>query len=167
MTTRPAAIEAYVTADRRQELDVMVGHLAEDVVLISPLTDGFTFRGRQAVGAVFASAFDALRDIEIEAVTGADRDWVLHGTNTLHGRNLEEIQWLHLDEDGRIDRITLFIRPVAAALAMLAAIGPRLHTRGALPLSAALAARALTPVVAVMNLVESRLMPRIGPRRRR
>lgn len=142
----------------------MVAQLADDVVLISPLTDGFRFTGKGAVEAVFASAFALLDDIEIAAVTGVAQDWVVHGTNTLDGRNLEEIQWLHLDPQGRIDRITLFIRPASAAVAMLAAIGPQLQARGALPRRAGLAARSLVPVVGLLNAVERRLMPRLGPR---
>lgn len=165
MTDRPPVIQAWESADRRQQLDVMAAQLSDDVVLISPLTDGFRFRGRQAVAAVFASAFDLLQDIEVDAVTGSGRDWVLCGTNTLNGRNLEELQWLHLDEAGRIDRITLFIRPVSAAVALLAAIGPRLHARGALPRRAAVAARTLAPVALLMATVERHLMPRLGPRR--
>lgn len=164
MTRPPAAIDTWVQADRHLDLDLMTAQLAESVVLISPLTDGFRFEGRQAVRAVFASAFDALADIEIAGLTGSGSDWVLHGTNTLGGRNLEEIQWLHLDDEGRIDRITLFIRPVSAGLAMLHAIGPRLHKRGVLPGRAAIAARTLAPFVALLNQIEQRLMPRIGPR---
>lgn len=116
---RPDAIEAWVAADRRLDLDAMERQLADDVLLVSPLTDAFVFRGPGDVMGVFAAAFDLLTDIEITAVTGEGRDWVVHGTNRLGRRNLEEIQWLTLDDAGRIAHVRLFIRPLPSALALL------------------------------------------------
>lgn len=63
--TRPAAIEAWVADDRRLDLDQMRAQLADDVVLVSPLTDRFRFTGPDHVMAVVASAFALLEDIEI------------------------------------------------------------------------------------------------------
>ena len=61
MTDFPPSIDAWVHADRRQDLDQMRAQLAADVVLISPLTDAFDFRGPDEVMAVFESAFDLSR----------------------------------------------------------------------------------------------------------
>lgn len=157
----PAAIAAWVAADRRLDLTDMRAQLAESVVLVSPLTDGFTFAGPEAVMAVFGSAFELLRDIEIAGLTGRQDDWVLHGTNTLDGASLEELQWLHLDGDGRIDRITLFVRPASAAVSLLAKIGTPLARRGALRGAAAAASRGAAPLAAALRLTERRLMPRL------
>lgn len=160
----PASVTAWVAADRRLDLAVMEEQLASDVVLVSPLTDRFRFEGPREVMAVFAAAFELLEDIEIAGVTGAGDDWVLHGTNTIDGANLEEIQWLHLDAAGRIDRVTLFIRPAPAVLALFARIGPRLSGRGVLPPAAGLASVSLRPLALGLRLVERHLMPRLGPR---
>lgn len=157
----PESIEKWVSADRRQELGEMRAQLSPGVTLISPLTDGFTFDGRDEVMAVFEAAFDLLKDIEIAGVTGQGQDWVLHGTNTLRGKNLEEIQWLHVGEDGLIDEITLFIRPAAAAVSLLAKIGPGLHRRGAMTKLGGLASAGAAPLAGILRLVESKLMPRL------
>ena len=164
--TMTPTVAAWVAADRRGELAVMAAQLADDVVLVSPLTDRFRFTGRDQVMAVFASAFALLEDVEIAGVTGSGRDWVVHGTNTLDGANLEEIQWLTLDDEGRIARITLFIRPAPAVLALFARIGPQLHSRGVLPVAAAVASTTLRPVAAGLRMVEDHVMPRLGPRAR-
>ncbi len=163
---RPSSITAWVDADRRLDLDVMRAQLADDVVLVSPLTDGFTFSGPDDVMSVFEAAFELLADIEIAGLTGAGRDWVLHGSNTLDGRNLEEIQWLHLDDSGQIDRITLFVRPAPAAVSLLARIGPPLARRGTLRRAAGPAARAAAPLGLVLRLTERRVMPRLARRSR-
>lgn len=163
---RPASIEAWVEADRRLDLEVMGRQLADDVELVSPLTDAFVFRGRRDVIEVFAAAFDILTEIEIAGVTGAGDDWVIHGTNRLGRRNLEEIQWLRVGEDGLISHVRLFVRPLPSAAALLARIGPRLHARGVMPRRASVAARSASPVVAILDGVERFVMPRVGPSRR-
>ncbi|MDO5495643.1 MAG: nuclear transport factor 2 family protein, partial [bacterium] len=130
MSHAPECVRAWVEADRRLDLERMREQLDPAVVLTSPLTDAFDFRGRDEVMAVFESAFELLTDIEIHRVTGAGADWVLWGTNRLRARSLEEIQWLRMGERGLISEITLFIRPVPAAVALLAKIGTPLHRRG-------------------------------------
>ena len=157
-------IAAWVAADRGLDLAGMRAQLAADVVLVSPLTDAFTFSGADEVIKVFESAFELLRDIEIHAVTGADHDWVVHGTNTLNGHNLEEIQWLHLGEHGLIDGLTLFIRPLPAALDLLARIGTPMQRRGLFGRAGAAASRAALPLAAALRLTESRVMPRMRGR---
>lgn len=157
----PDTVAAWVAADRVQETARMRAQLAPAVELVSPLTDRFRFSGPGEVMAVLESAFELLDDIEITALTGSGRDWVLHGTSTLDGANLEEIQWLHLAADGRIDRITLFIRPAPAAISLLAKIGPPLARRGALLPGAALASRAAAPIAAVLRLTERVVMGRL------
>ena len=165
MSQRPAAIGAWESADRRQDLTVMRAQLASDVRLVSPLTDQFTFDGPDEVMAVFESAFELLRDIDVKRVTGAERDWVLHGTNTLDGRNLEEVQWLRLGDDGLIAEITLFIRPVLAAADLLAAIGPPMARRGLMGRGAARAASILGALPKLqLQLAERSTMPRLRPR---
>lgn len=163
--TMPDSITAWVDADRRLDLPVMEEQLSADVVLVSPLTDRFDFRGPREVMAVFASAFDLLKDIEIRRVTGHDKDWVIHGSQTISGRHMEEIQWLHLDQSGKIDRITLFIRPVPAVLQTLAHIGGGLHRRHVLPRSAVIVSAPVALLARGMALIEKLVMPRVGPRR--
>ena len=139
----------------------MKEQLSPEVVLVSPLTDGFTFTGPDEVMAVFESAFALLRDIVIARTTGAGQEWVIYGENSLRGRNLEEIQWLRTGEDGLINHITLFIRPASAAVSLLASIGPQLHRRGAMSRLGSVASAGAAPLAAILRLVESRLMPRL------
>lgn len=161
----PPTVRAWVSADRRLDLITMREQLAADVELISPLTDGFAFMGPRDVMSVFESVFELLEDIEIAALTGAGDNWVLHGTNTLHGNNLEEIQWLELDEYGLIRKITLFIRPMPAAVTLLSMIGGPLAERGALRKSAGAASKAAGPLAFLLRATERYVMPRLGRKR--
>ena len=155
------AILAWAEADRRLDLEAMREQLAEDVQLDSPLTDAFTFTGPDQVMAVMESAFELLEQIEIHKVTGAARTYALSGTSRLRGRNLEEIQWLELSPTGRIQKITLFIRPVPAAVSLLALIGPELARRDVLTRRATVASRAAAPIASVLRAVETSVMPRL------
>ncbi|GAB3700436.1 nuclear transport factor 2 family protein [Corynebacterium nasicanis] len=157
----PTTISRWTDADRSGDLAAMRACLAPDVHLISPLTDGFSFRGPDEVIAVFEAAFVLLDDIVIHRVTGADRDWVLHGRNRLGAQNLEEIQWLRLDEAGLISEITLFIRPMPAAVLLLGRIGPELAARGVLRPVARGASGAARPLGWIVRGVEKFLMPRL------
>ncbi len=100
-------------------------------------------------------------------MTGSGRDFVLHGTNTLKGLNLEELQWLRLDDDGLIGQITLYIRPAPAAISLMGHIGIELYRRGVLTRAAAATSLAARPLAAVLNLTERYVMPRLSPRERR
>ena len=107
--TRPTVIDSWEAADRRQDVAVMRSLLANEVRMISPLTDAFSFEGRDEVMAVFESGFELLDDnITVHKITGEGQDWALYGKATLGGHNLEDIQWLHLNHEGQIDEVTMW-----------------------------------------------------------
>ncbi len=165
-TDLPDPIAAWVAADRAMDVDGMRALMSPGVTLVSPLTDAFDFTGPVDVAGVFAAAFDVLDDVDVARVTGAGPDWAVHATNTVNGRPLEEIQWLHLGADGLIDRITLFMRPVASAAELLATIGPALARRGLMMPGPARAASVLGRMPAMqLHMAEKRIMPRLRPGR--
>lgn len=163
LTHAPEAIRRWVAADRRTDLAAMRNQLASDVSLVSPLTDAFRFRGPTEVTQVFAAAFDLLSDIEIYRVTGSGRDWVVYGKNRIAGANLEEIQWLHLNEADEIAEITLFIRPAAAVLTLFSRIGSRMVARGIMPKISGIGAASLSPIALVLRMIERHVMASMGP----
>ena len=161
----PPTIESWVAADRALDAGRMRDLMAPAIVLASPLTDAFDFTGPDDVAAVFAAAFEVLDDVDVARVTGAGADWAVHATNTVNGRRLEEIQWLHLGDDGLVDRITMFMRPLASTVELLAAIGPALARRGLMSPGPAKAASALARMPAMqLHLAEKQVMPRLRPR---
>lgn len=161
----PPTIESWIAADRALDADRMRDLMAPAIVLASPLTDAFDFTGPDDVAAVFAAAFEVLDDVDVARVTGAGADWAIHATNTVNGRRLEEIRWLHLGDDGLVDRITMFMRPLASTAELLAAIGPALARRGLMSPGPAKAASALARMPAMqLHLAEKQVMPRLRPR---
>lgn len=158
-------IEAYVQAVARMDAPGMRTTFADDIVLISPLTNAFRFRGAESVATVFASAFDVLTLDDVHTVTGADEAWAVVVRGHVSRRiPFEECQLLRLADDGRVAEITLIGRPVSALLAVMARIGPAMHRRGLMSRAAALASGGVRPLAGLMGLIERFVLPRMPPR---
>jgi hypothetical protein len=100
-----------------------VSTLADDVVLRSPLTNRFTFDGKDDVRRLFETAYEKFDGLDYHTVIG---DRVLVGGATAGGQPFEETLLLTLDDAGKIAEITLFIRPLTGLTAVMAALGPAL-----------------------------------------
>ena len=164
-TGLPPTIEAWAQGYRHGDRALTVQQMADDVVLTSPLTEAFVFRGRHQVGEVCAAALDLIEEPEVAGVTGSGREWAVRTTARLGGRPLEEVQWLTLGDDGRVAEVRLLVRPVPAAVSLLARLGDGLHQRGVMPRRAAFASRGALPMALAMDAVERWIMPRVAPPR--
>lgn len=100
-------------AAEAKDLEQMVATLREDVVLHSPiLFNGF--EGREAVLALLTHVAATLEDLTyIDEVADGD-SVVLRFKARVGDRELEGIDYLELDEDGRVAELTVFMRPLSA-----------------------------------------------------
>jgi hypothetical protein len=117
------SIEDFLKAAKTKDIELALSTLADDVVLHSPLTDQFTFDGKEDVRALFEAAYEKFDGLEYHTVIGGR---VLVGGATVGGQPIEETLILNLNEDGEIREITLFIRPLPGLIAVMAALGPEL-----------------------------------------
>ncbi|HEX6353651.1 nuclear transport factor 2 family protein [Actinophytocola sp.] len=115
------SIEDLQKAAADKDVELAVSALADDVVLRSPLTDRFTFDGKDAVRALFETAYEKFDGLNYHTVIG---DRVLVGSATVGGQPIEETLVLTLDDAGKIAEIRLFIRPLTGLTAVMAALGP-------------------------------------------
>lgn len=97
----------------------MVELLAEDVVFTSPVVFR-PYEGKAATGAILAAALSVFEDFRyVRELAGPDgRDHALVFTARVGERRLDGCDFLHLDEDGRIDGLTVMVRPLSGALAL-------------------------------------------------
>src|ERR1700757_2218511 len=79
--------------------------LADNVVLISPLTAQFTFDGRDRVGDVMIAGFQVIDDIHFHTEVGDGRTRALFYNARCGRQALEEAQLLRLNHDGLITEI--------------------------------------------------------------
>jgi len=107
-----------------KDLELMRETLAEDVVLHSPvLFRGF--EGREVVLAVLSHVIAVLEDFAyLDELAESDRV-VLRFRARVGDRELEGIDYLELDGDGRVTELTVFMRPFSAVTAFNARMTER------------------------------------------
>jgi hypothetical protein len=103
-------------AAEAKDLELLAETLREDVVLHSPILFR-GFEGRETVAAVLTHVVATLEDLTytdelVEGDTVALRFKAMVGD-----RELEGIDFLELDEDGRVAELTVFMRPLSALTA--------------------------------------------------
>jgi hypothetical protein len=114
-------------AAESKDLDLLAETLCEDVVLHSPvLFRGF--EGRDTVTAVLTHVAGALEDLTYvnELTDGSTVALRFNAKVTGTSRELEGIDFLELDEDGRVAELTVFMRPFSALTAFNEQMSARL-----------------------------------------
>jgi len=100
-----------------------------DVAFNSPISMRVRFEGRQQFADLFRSVLEVYDDIRCVGEHESGTTSVLH----LHARvgfeELDEIQLLRLDDQGRVREITMFVRPLPGLAALTAALPSRLVRR--------------------------------------
>jgi hypothetical protein len=100
-------------AAESKDLELLTETLREDVVLHSPvLFRGF--EGREAVSQVLTHVAATLEDLTYIDELSDGRTVALRFSANVGDRQLEGIDFLELDEDGRVAELTVFMRPMSA-----------------------------------------------------
>lgn len=139
----------YRAAAEAHDVDGMLACMAPGVVLSSPITDVFTFAGRDQLRLLLEDVFAVMDDVAYSVDAGDDRTRVLRLSARIGSQRLDEVMLVTLDGDGLIERFELFVRPLPGLTAMAAALGPRVARRRGR--ARALAARAMLAPLARMT----------------
>lgn len=103
----------FRTAAEAKDLDLLTETLREDVVLHSPvLFRGF--EGREVVTQVLAHVAATLEDFRYVDELAGEGTVTLRFKARVEDRELEGIDFLELDEEGRVRELTVFVRPLSA-----------------------------------------------------
>ncbi|MFF9012783.1 nuclear transport factor 2 family protein [Streptomyces sp. NPDC014870] len=97
---------------------------AEDVVFTSPVAFK-PYAGKAITAAILRGVMRVFEDFayEREIANPDGRDHALVFGATVNGRRIQGCDFLHFDEDGRIDDFTVMVRPLSAAQALAEAMG--------------------------------------------
>ncbi|AQS71084.1 nuclear transport factor 2 family protein [Streptomyces pactum] len=117
-------MQAFRSAIEAHDLDAVEALLAEDVVFTSPVVFK-PYHGKAITAAILRGVARVFEDFRYERVIGdADgRDHALVFTARVGDREIGGCDFLHLDESGRIDELTVMVRPLSGAQALQAAMG--------------------------------------------
>ena len=98
--------------------------LADDVVFTSPVAFK-PYPGKAITAAILRGVFRVFTDFRyVREIAGADgRDHALVFTAKVGDKEINGCDFLHLDEDGRIDDLMVMVRPLSAAHALSEAMG--------------------------------------------
>ncbi|QBS38902.1 nuclear transport factor 2 family protein [Nocardia sp. CS682] len=124
MTTFREAVEA-------RDTDAMAAVLAENVVFTSPVAFK-PYPGKAITAAILRGVLRVFEDFRyVREIANPDgRDHALIFEATVNGKTVNGCDFLHYDDNGLIDSLTVMIRPLSAAQAMaeaMAAQFPRIQ----------------------------------------
>lgn len=96
---------------------------AEDVVFTSPVAFK-PYPGKAITVAILRGVARVFQDITyVREIASADgRDHALMFEATVQGREVHGCDFLHMNEDGLIDELTVMVRPLSAATALAEAM---------------------------------------------
>ncbi|MEU2426742.1 nuclear transport factor 2 family protein [Streptomyces sp. NPDC007851] len=106
------------------DMDAVAALLADDVVFTSPVAFK-PYPGKAMTAAILRAVSRVFEDFRyVREIANPDgRDHALVFTATVAGKQLQGCDFLHFDEDGRIDEFTVMVRPLSAAQALAEAMG--------------------------------------------
>lgn len=165
LTTTETTTRAWRAAGEAGDADAAAACLAEQTVLISPLTAEFQFSGRAQVHEVLIAASQVFSDVRYHTEVGDESTRALFMNGTVGNQPFEEAQLLRFDADGLITELTLFGRPLPPLTEVMARLGPLLVRRQGRPAVAGVIAAATKPLAAITRLGERRLVPLADPKR--
>jgi len=119
-------MRAFREAVEAGDLDAVEALLAEDVVFMSPVVFK-PYPGKAITAAILRGVSKVFEDFRYEGeLAGADgRDHALMFAARVGDRDLTGCDFIHLDDNGLIDRLTVMVRPLSGAQALAAAMGAR------------------------------------------
>ncbi|WP_137991478.1 nuclear transport factor 2 family protein [Streptomyces vilmorinianum] len=98
--------------------------LAENVVFTSPVAFK-PYAGKPITAAILRGVLRVFEDFTyVREIGNPDgRDHALVFTATVNGKRIQGCDFLHFDEEGKIDDLTVMVRPLSAAQALAEAMG--------------------------------------------
>lgn len=103
----------FRVAAEAKDVELMTEALREDVVLHSPILFR-GFKGREMVGQVLTHVAATLEDFAYTDELTAANTVCLRFKARVGDRELEGIDFLELDDDGKVAELTVFMRPLSA-----------------------------------------------------
>jgi hypothetical protein len=113
-----AALEA-------RDIDAAIALLSDDVVFRSPVVFR-PYQGRDAVAPILHAVSRVFEDFGYTRAIGTGDDHALVFHARIGTFEIEGCDFLHLDDDGAIDELTVMVRPLTGAHALAEAMKAQL-----------------------------------------
>jgi SnoaL-like domain len=120
------AVAAFCEATRVNDVDRMMGALAPDAELISPLSRRMVFRGRDDLRILLGAVYGGLSNLVWREVIGEGATRVAVSDARIAGVTITDAMVLELDDAGLIVRIRPHLRPWLAITLFALLLGPKI-----------------------------------------
>ena len=125
------AVQGFCDAVNAGRAELLGPTLAPDAALHSPISRRATFRGREAIVALYRDAvLPGVEETHDEVIGGEGDTWCVRARGRVGGLPIEEIIVMRLGPDDLIAELTLHGRDFAATAALAAALAPRVTPAG-------------------------------------
>ena len=123
----PAA--AFRAAVERGDMDAAIDLLADDVVFRSPAVFK-PYEGREAVTTILRAAFATFEDFRYTDELQGDGVHGLIFEARVGDKQVQGVDLIRSDADGRIGEFTVMVRPASALMALAQEMGAKLEAAG-------------------------------------
>lgn len=114
-------MQLFRAAVEAGDVDALIATLHDDVVFQSPVVFA-PYRGKAAVGHLLRCVTRVLQDFRYTDELRSSRQTALTFTARVGDKQLEGIDLGEVDAHGRVTRLTVFVRPMSAAIALAEAM---------------------------------------------
>jgi hypothetical protein len=123
------ALPRYLAASEAVDIEGVMGTLADDVELVSPISGRMVFRGRDDVEFLLRAVYGSLRDLRWSPVIGDGEQRVAVARTRVGPVRMTDAMVFDLAADGRIRRIGPHLRPWLALTLFALILGPKVGRR--------------------------------------
>ncbi|HEX6456723.1 MAG TPA: nuclear transport factor 2 family protein [Solirubrobacterales bacterium] len=123
------AVARYIEASEQGDIETLMGTLAPDVEVVSPISGRMIFRGEADVRVLLTAVYGSLKGLRWTRTLGEGEHLVVLGEARLLGVRLTDAMVFELAPDGRIRRIGPHLRPWLALTLLALVLGPQVGRR--------------------------------------
>jgi SnoaL-like domain len=122
--------DRFRAAAESKDFTVIDELFTEDVVFRSPVVFK-PYEGREAVAIILGAVVQVFEDFRYTDQLETGDAAALAFSARVGDRELDGIDFLHFDEDGRVDRMAVYVRPMSGVQALAEAMQRKLAEAGA------------------------------------
>jgi hypothetical protein len=119
------AVSTYCVASEAADIDTMMGTLAPDAELVSPISGRMVFRGHDDLRVLLTAVYGSLRRLRWTEAVGQDRVRVAIAEARVGPLRMTDAMVFDLGADGLITRVRPHLRPWLALTLLAAVLGPK------------------------------------------
>jgi hypothetical protein len=126
------AVSTYCAASEAADIDALMGTLAPDAELVSPISGRMVFRGHDDLRILLTAVYGSLNGLRWTEAVGQDHVRVAIAEARVGPLRMTDAMVFDLGADGLITRIRPHLRPWLALTLLAAMLGPKVGRHPAL-----------------------------------